>query len=187
MSMRSRKKKRRFVASGRQKEDMSLQITAMADIFTVLLVFLLKTFSTGLSTLTPNRSILLPEAQAKDVVVDALKLEVSADAVILDDQRITTLNTYRFEGADLESDGTPRSLNTALIRERAKKPLKTKLRGKAQPVVAETAPEDPNAALATKILVLADKKTPYATLKTVLDTAANHGFADFKLVVVEVK
>jgi biopolymer transport protein ExbD len=35
------------------------------------------------------------------------------------------------------------------------------------------------------LLLLADHHTPYATLRTVMDSAANQGFVRFKLVVVE--
>jgi biopolymer transport protein ExbD len=37
----------------------------------------------------------------------------------------------------------------------------------------------------TEMLVLADKKVPYTTVKTVLDTLSSNGFTDYKLVVVE--
>ncbi len=172
--MSNRKKKRRFLRRKKPTEEMVLQITSMADIFTILLVFLLKSFSTGISNITPSQSLSLPIASAQENVEEALKLEVSDSAVMIDDQPVTSLKNFVFDSNDLESNGTPRSLNAALVafreKERARNPA-------SAGAVAETG--------APQLLVLADQKTPYSTLKAVMTTAAIHGFGNFKLVVVE--
>lgn len=149
-------------------QDMTLQITSMADIFMILLVFLLKSFSTGISTITPSSGVLLPEANASDEVKEALKLEISPDVILIDGKPVTHLTQFRLERTDVESDGTSRSLNQALIR----------VKGKREPADAATPP---------RLLLLADQKTPYSTISTVLASAGNNGFIDFKLVVVEVR
>lgn len=65
---------------------------------------------------------------------------------------------------------TSKSLNTALETER-----------KRQELISQS---NPNVKLDSKILVIADQRVPYITLKSVLATAAVTGFTDFKLVVV---
>jgi biopolymer transport protein ExbD len=178
---------------------MVLQITSMADIFTILLVFLLKTVSTGVTTVNPSIAV-LPEADAQDKVVETMKVEISAGSIQLGDKAVTLLKDFKFDQKDLESDGTPRSLNFALDQERTNRAKALALKAAsapptATPPVDPTKPADPNApqanvdpaddpANATKLLVMADQKTPYSTIKTVMDSAANNGFYDFKLVVV---
>lgn len=166
-----KKKNGRFLRRAPQKEDMALQITSMADIFTIILVFLLKSFSTGLSNVTPSGEVMLPEAKSTDEAADVLKVEISPTAILLDEKVVTALHSFHFDNNDLESDGTPRSLNAALIREKDRAPAAAN---------AERSETDGG-----RLMVLADQNAPYGVVKTVMDSAANHGFADFKLVVVE--
>ena len=165
-----KRRKKRFLRRNKQPEDMALQITSMADIMTIILVFLLKSFSTGASNINPTAGLVLPEAQAASPLEEMLKLEISANAVLIDDKPTTVLRSFSFISGDLESNGTPRSLNAALVAERQKNALR-----------------DPASVSAVHMMVMADQKTPYSTLKSVMTAAANNGFGDFKLVVVEDK
>ncbi|MGZ3709337.1 MAG: ExbD/TolR family protein, partial [Bdellovibrionota bacterium] len=106
MNRRRRPKKR-----AKSSEDMVLQITSMADIFTILLVFLLKSFATGVTSITPTSNLNLPVGTSADPVTENLKVEISENAVTMDDRPITQLTKFRLDPTDIESDGTPRSLN----------------------------------------------------------------------------
>lgn len=158
-------KKRSFGKKSKGKEDMSLQITSMADIFTILLVFLLKSFSTDASTITPHDNISLPEVKKSDSLAESLKLEISQKSVLVDDKPISDLRNFQFDPSDLEVNGTPRSLNTVLIQIRKRDTLKRY----------------------PKLLILSDQSAPFSTIKRVLASASSSGFEDFKLVVVEDK
>jgi len=155
---------------------MSLQITSMADVFMIILVFLLKSFSTTVSGITVN-NVTLPEVQAASQAVDSLKVEVGPSSILIDGKPVTTLSAFHFDPSDLEEDGTPRSLNMALIAEM--KTQKAIASARARQPASET-PVSPET-----LLILADKKAPYHTLKTVLASASNAGFTDFRLLVVE--
>ena len=143
--------------------EMVLSITSMADIFTILLVFLLKSFSTGISSITPSEAIVLPEAQKAEPVIDTLKMQISPFSVIIDDKTVVNLNQFQFKPSDLGSKGLPTALNEVLKEQRKKDSLKK----------------------FPKILILADEETPYSTLKRVLASANDAGFIDYKLVVVD--
>ena len=160
-------RRRRFGGRKSAKEEMVLQITSMADIFTIILVFLLKSFSTGISGITPN--VMLPEAKASDEMMETLKVEIAENSILLDGVPVTVLHGYQFEAGDLESDLTPRSLNAALVMQ------KEKASARNPASVRDN----------TKLMILADEKTPYKTLKTVMTASSQQGFADFKLLVVE--
>ncbi len=155
--------KNRFIKNKNQSEDVSLQITSMADVFTILLVFLLKSFSTDVSKLTPHETLILPAAQKSATLVETLKLEISKNLILLDDKLVTELSKFSFDPIDLESNGTSRSLNTLLIHQRRKDTLKK----------------------TTQMMILADQQTPFATIKRVLASASANGYENFKLVVVE--
>jgi biopolymer transport protein ExbD len=151
-------------------EEVSLQITSMADIFTILLVFLLKSYATG--TISPTSAgLMLPEAQAGDVSSEALKIEVTQAGVQVEGQSVAGLSNYAFEKADLQANGTSKTLSAALEKQRQKQILIAKSNSSVK--------VDP------KIVVLADKRVPYGTLKTVLASAAVQGYTDFKLAVVK--
>lgn len=158
-------RRKRFGKKHKPSQDMVLQITSMADIFTILLVFLLKSFSSGVSNITPTGNLVLPETKTSDPATDTLKLEIAQDMVLLDDKKITDLNHFQFDPADLQSNGLPKSLSAAFTHQRQK----------------DTLHQYP------RMMVLADQGTPYGTIKTILASASYSGFEGFKLVVVENK
>ena len=162
-------KKKSFRKRGPMSGDMSLNITSMADIFMILLVFLLKGYSTGMS-ITPTAGLLLPEAHAEKQIVEALKVEVSEKAVQVEGNTVTTLNAFQFARNELRKNGTVSSLSAALEKER-----------KRQLLIAKA---NSDVKIDPKIVVIADQRTPYGTIKSVLASAAVNGYTDFKLVVV---
>ena len=163
--------KKRFSKGRHLNEDMVLQITSMADVFTIILVFLLKTASTGIVSISPSADVMLPEAHAGIVPSESLKLEISPSTISVEGKPITQLHAFQFDSSDLTAAGTSKSLEVALKRERDRQLLIAKSNTEVK--------VDP------KIMVISDQKAPYLTIKTALATAAVHGFTDFKLVVVE--
>lgn len=159
--------KRTFVKKKRPSEDMSLQITSMADIFTIILVFLLKSYATGALTLDASAGLLLPVARSGEEAVDTLKVEISEKGVLVEGKAVLSLEQFEFKQEEQDLNGTSKTLVSAFETE------------KSRQIASEKKKQDP------RILVLADQKTPYGTLKRTLTSAAYQGFTDFKLVVVE--
>lgn len=151
-------------------EEMVLQITSMADIFTILLVFLLKSYAEGVVTISPGQGVTLPQAKGGDEMVEALKIEVSKDGVTIEGKPVIALKDHRFEAKDLRSGG---SLALTKVFEQERKRQN------------EIAKYNKDVKIEGKVLLLADQDTPYTTLRTVLTAAALHGFTDYKLVVVK--
>jgi biopolymer transport protein ExbD len=147
-----------FLKREQPSTEMNLQITSMADIFTILLVFLLKSFSVGAFQIAPSAAITLPQAKAQERSVQALRVEVGQNAVFVDGRAIARISNFSFSPSDLEKDGVSRSLVSSL----------KKVEGQ-------------------KIVVIADQRAPYATIKTVLASAAVQGYTDFKLAVTNVE
>ncbi len=160
--------KSRFKKSAHEETETPLQITSMADILTILLVFLLKSFSTGATNLTPPIDLTLPAAATSDAsttddLAEAARLEVSPNAVSYEEHPVAPLAAFRFPASDLEGDGTSKTLNNYFATQ-FKKPK-------------EASPNH-------RVLLLADRQTPYATVRSVLASAGRAGFTDFQLVVV---
>lgn len=154
-----------------QNEEMALQITAMADIFTVLLVFLLKSYATSALEINPSQGMQIPQASAPETSFEALKVEISEKAVSVEGQPAVELQAFRFNNSDLQANGVSNTLSKALEKERQRQLLIAK---------ANT-----DVKVDAKIIVVADQRVPYATVKSVLASAALNGYTDFKLAVVK--
>lgn len=150
--------------------DLALQITSMADIFIILLVFLLKSFNSGAINIMPSPGLKLPEAATTREQIQALNLEISESAIQVDNRPVTPLKSFQFDKADLQPNGISVSLDRALETQRKRQDLIAKSNSDVQ--------------VDSKILVIADGRAPYGTIKSVLSSAAIHGFSDFKLVVL---
>ncbi len=164
------RKRKGFLKRGRASQDMELPITAMADIFTVILVFLLKSYATSAVNITPSKDMMLPSAFAEEANVEALKVEITQTAVSVEGKAVTVLDSFKGPPSDRSKDGTFKSLSSALEIER-----------KRQLLIAKN---NSDVKVDAKVLIIADQRTPYSTIKSVLASAAVHGYTDFKLAVV---
>jgi len=152
-------KKVRWKKKKAASQDLALNITSMADIFTIILVFLLKSLSSDAATTPPSAMLTLPTAQIGDRTAETLNVEVSTDEVRVGGSRVAALKAARFSSTDIPANGMHPGIDRAIGAAKALHPD-------------------------SRLSILADRKTPYHTLKTILASAANHGYTDYKLVVV---
>lgn len=162
--------KKTFLRKSHLEPDMNLQITSMADVFIIILVFLLKSYAGGSIDVTPSKGVTLPVASVNSASVNALKVEISESAVLVESQPAATIKDFNFPASDLGASGTSKSLGVALEKERQRQMLITK--------------NNPEVKVDARIIIVADQRVPYVTLKSVLATAAVSGYTDFKLAVV---
>jgi biopolymer transport protein ExbD len=147
--------KKTFLKRKPPSDQMSLQITSMADIFMILLVFLLKSYGSGVMEINTSKGVTMPKAAAESASADALKVEISREGIILDGKPVASAD----------------ALSTELAQERKK-----------QIFIAKS---NPDVKLDPRIIIIADQKIPYSTVKAVLTSAAVNGYTDFKLAVVQ--
>ena len=152
-----------FTKRKKMSEEMSLQITSMADIFTIILVFLLKSFSTNLTTFSPSDGISLPEGKSEGKIQETLKMEITPSSILVDQKPILSLKNFEFADQPKEDDEVSPEVLNVLSQQRKLLP-------------------EPN--MDSTLIVMADEKMPYSTLKRVLASAATAGFVDLQLVVV---
>ncbi len=164
-------KKKGFKSKMSGGSDVALQITSMADIFTIILVFLLKSFSGGTMAVAPSEGVKLPVAMTDKSSPPAPVIEISEKAIQVENTFVSPLAGFRFPAGELRNDGIPQALDGVLDKQR-----------KRQELIAKA---NADVAVDAKIMILADQRAPYGTVRSVISAAALHGFTDFKLVVVQ--
>lgn len=160
-----------FKSKRKSSAEMVLQITSMADIFTIILVFLLKSFASGAVNIEPSAGIKMPSAKAEPAEVQALVVEISENAVQLDHAPVASLQSYHFAAGELDKSGVSPALESAFDLQRKKQDLIAKSNSEVS--------QD------SKLILIADERAPYVTIKAVLASAAVHGFSDFRLAVAQ--
>ncbi len=96
-----------------QSDEMALQITSMADIFVILLVFLLKSYSSSSMALQPSAGIQLPSGNPGDVNIEALKVEIADGSILVEGQAVAKLNGFALDPADAGATGVSQGLSNA--------------------------------------------------------------------------
>lgn len=153
----------------KQKSTFGLNITSMTDMFTILLVFLLQTYSTSDVQLDMESGIRLPSSTSTTNPVESIKIVVSKELVKLDKTKIADMKDSNFESKDID----PNDTNFVL-------PIFNELDKLAKD---ETLKDNP-AVKEGRILLQADASLPYSVLRKVMYTASMAGFPQMKLVTV---
>jgi biopolymer transport protein ExbD len=163
-SHRRRQRKRRKMPG----ENISyLNLTPMMDIMTMLLVFLVKSFEAAPENININASLRPPESTTQVSMRPATKVTITKDALLVDDVPVLSMGSVRT--TENEQASIP-ALREALI-ERADHLKAVERRGGS--------PFD------GRLMVVADETTPYSVVTSVLVTAGESKFSEYKLVVMQ--
>lgn len=152
---------------GKESSTFTLQITSMIDMFTIILVFLLKSYAASSVDITPSKVLNLPSSSAQEAPVEALKMAVTKDAIYVDDKEVMKMNLRE----------------VASTKETALKPLYDALVAQAQKSRA-IAEKNESIKFDGKIIMQADQSLSYDVLKKVMYTSALAGYSDFKFAVI---
>jgi len=149
-------------AGRRKRGDFSLRLTSMIDMFTILLVFLLKNFSTEGQIITVAPDLKLPVSTAQKAPEVASVIAITENLVLLDGKRVT-------EVKDLMID--EKLIIPELFAE-----LK-KLRSLSERVGELSS----SFGFTGKISIQADRELPYLVIKKIMFTCGQVGFNDMLL------
>lgn len=155
-----------------QSSTFGLQITSMIDMFTIILVFLLKSYSSSAVDATPSQNLRLPSSTSVEKPVEALKMMVSQTGIFVDDKLIVTLE-----------NGVPAKSSISLKDEKFIQPLFDSLTAEAQKTKSISKQND-SVAFDGRIIFQADQKLSYQVIRKVMYTASLAGYSDFKFAVV---
>jgi len=138
----------------------TLNITSMTDMFTILLVFLLQTYSTADVQVIPEKDINLPLSNVELSPVKALNLAVSRTELKIEGRTIASLENGEFVARDLDQH------DASFIR-----PLFAELQNQPDKKTG-------------MILLQADSSLSYQALRKVMYTASMAGFPQLKMATV---
>lgn len=144
-----------------------LQLTSMIDMFTIILVFLLKSYAASSIDITPSKNMNLPMSTSVEAPVEALKMMVTVDAIFVDDKEVMKIDSRLLAS-----------------KEEVLKPLYDALNAQAAKT-KNIASKNESVSFDGKIIMQADQTLQYAFLKKVMYSAALAGYSDFKFAVVQ--
>ena len=168
--------RRRYESKSNTSSTFGLNITSMTDMFTILLVFLLQTYTTSDVQVIPENGVRLPVANAEANPVEALKVSVSPTELKIDGKVVASLKDNDFARGDIDPNDTNFILPFFHALEAANKDIQAK-RQAASTDKAKTEEEG-------RILLQADESLSYQTLRKVMYTASMAGFPKLKLATV---
>lgn len=135
------------------------QLTSLVDVMTILLVFLIKSFSVQGNLVTPSPDLTLPISTSQKPPEPMCAIEVTQSAVVSDGNLIAPIAS--FENSD--SLLVPSLLEWMSI-EKAKCDDTTKVQ---------------------EVLIQSDREIPFNIIKRVMYTCSRAGFADFSVLVLQ--
>jgi hypothetical protein len=166
MSTPSRPKPKSFLKRRpSQTGEMALQITSMADVFTILLIFLLKGYASDASTLQPTAGMNIPSAIGAVNLQETVKLEIAQDAILVDGAPVVTLLNFGVRSVE-----DWKALHGSLAQSRERQDL--------------IAAQNPDVTKSAKLLLVADGRAPWPLLREALRIAQANGFTEPQLAVV---
>jgi len=162
-----------------------LNITSMMDMMTIILVFLLKSYSTQDISVAPSEDLELPVSTVKKNPEMAVNLIVSKKNIVVDGVPVLSLEKVDDEDnpgqkkIQVPEDQRNGQLIDALLDELSKKADTAKN-------IGQQSGSDEHA-FKGRLLIQCDKKLPFEVLRQVMYTAGQAQFSEFKFIVYKME
>jgi biopolymer transport protein ExbD len=168
----------------RLKSDEELSITSMMDMMTIILVFLLKSFSATEVNVTPSDNLRLPFSTAKEDPGVAVSVVIAKNQVLVDDVFVVPIEpiedpknpdqmTYQVP-ADERTGAQIGKLYSAF--EKAADAAKN---------IAKIAKKREDMGFKGKVLLQVDKDIPFSLVRDIMFNAGQAQFAEFEFIVIK--
>ncbi|MBD3346954.1 MAG: hypothetical protein GF401_18020 [Chitinivibrionales bacterium] len=156
----------RQARKSRSNTQVKLNITSMMDMFTIILVFLLKSFSTQGQLVTPAKGLLLPASSIERTARQAQTIKISENSIAVED--VQAVDETGYEELLAQKDFLIEPLYDVLIKfaEEAKR-------------LAEATGDE----FSGEITIQGDVEIPYNVLTRVMYTCGQAGYPVMNLVV----
>lgn len=163
----ARKKRRDREAEGEIKE---LNITAMMDLMTIILVFLIKSFTASSITVTASEDVRPPYSTARATPKDTIAITVTPTSILVGDKKRVGL---------ANSAVRPEEMAGKLI-----VPLDAALKKEVEKLkyIAERNPGSP---FNREVSIIGDKRVNYDLLSSVLYTAGQNELENFRFIILQ--
>ena len=161
-------------ARERAGEIKELNITAMMDMMTIILVFLLKSYSASSTNVNMSDELKIPQSTTQVIPQDNINVTISLRQVAVNDKAVIAVENGlippSFKGGD------PSSFFIGAVHETLKKEVDK------QKYIAKYNPAQP---FTGRVNIIADKRIPYRTLLEVLYTAGQAELGEYKFMVMK--
>lgn len=149
-----------------EEEHESLRITSMMDMMTIILVFLLKTFSTQGDLSATEATLVLPESDNETEAGFVDRLAVGQDQIFFNEDRV--MSTMEAQGSD---DLVIKPLQVVLEEAVEQQKNISSSIGEGEEELADR----------LKIMILLDENHLFSLVKSVVSTAAASGYLNISL------
>lgn len=168
---------------GKRDVTALLSLTAMVDMFTVLVIFLLQNYNATGEILYIPKEVVLPKAASVRELKPSHVVTISNKEILLDKEVVAT-----FDEVKGQEDWMIAKLKDQLVDalQKSKAEQDSKLQNKIRDVVETArgeAEEDPNAW--SKVTVQADKGVDFGTVKKVMYTVTEAGASEINFAVMK--
>ncbi len=164
----ARKRRRDREAEGEISE---LNLTAMMDMMTIILVFLLKSFSATTVSMSASQDLKPPVSTTRQTPKDTVAVTVTPSGILVGEKPVVKLVNGTLPKEALSGDRLVVPLSEALKKEVDK--------------LKWIANNNPNAPFNGELSVIGDKRIPYDLLLTVLYTAGQNELQNYRFVVIQ--
>ena len=165
MALSDRRRKRKSFAAPK------LMLTSMMDMFTIVLIFLLFSFSDRVETIKLDEELELPRSSTKVDYEKSLKLVLTKSSLMLEDEIIAELNNGEIKGFDQKD--LKKSVLYARLKEHYEK----------SKIALEENPEEKTKS--QEIIFLCDKSHEFKIINQVMKTAGLAGYPNFQFGVLQ--
>jgi biopolymer transport protein ExbD len=163
----ARKKRKERDTAGEINE---LNITAMMDMMTIILVFLLKSYAASAISITQSEEVKPPISSARAVPKDTVAVTITPRDILVGDRVVVQLVNGQVPAAMLDG--------------RLVKPLDQVFRREVEKLKL-IASRNPAAPFSHELSVIGDRRIPYDLLLTVLYTAGQAELENYRFVVLQ--
>lgn len=151
-----------------------LMLTAMMDMFTIILIFLLFSFSDSPENIKLDNDLALPHSTAEQGYQKTIKLVLSKKELRLNDEVLATVLDRQITGL------LPGDLKSSVLFHKLRATLELQT-----DVQVHGPPETNDSRQAPHLLFICDKSHSFKTINSIIKTAALAGYPNFQFAVLE--
>jgi biopolymer transport protein ExbD len=170
MRYRKAKARKKRIEREAEGEIRELNITAMMDMMTIILVFLIKSYSASSITVTASEDVRPPLSTTKLIPKDTIAVTVTPKGILVGDKRRVDLTA----GMKLKKEDTQGALILPLdvaLKKEVEKSKQIESRG--------------GMAFNHEVSIIGDRRIPYDLLSSVLYTAGQNELGNVRFVVIQ--
>ena len=168
---------------GKRDVTALLSLTAMVDMFTVLVIFLLQNYNTTGEILYIPKEVVLPKASSVKELKPSHVVTISSKEILLDKDVVATFEDVKGT-EEWEITKLKEHLSAALLKSKAE--AESKLQNKIRDAVETTKGESTEEQNAwSKVTIQSDKDVDFLTVKKVLFTVTEAGAGEINFAVTK--